>query len=155
MPAEALAAIVYFRREGVLYQHTIDPREVDSIYLQSDALEGFLLGGAGAAGGAGGSTSTSTEASGSGPRRPGRPHHATLEELTEWAAGRRPVTRPSTESKQLQPPLPPPCMPLSIMVVEDVNDVPMPARNLLEEPPHARSTGGCIHCTGCGSWCPD
>lgn len=154
MPAEALAAIVYFRREGVLYQHTIDPREVDSIYLQTAALERFLLGGAAAAGAGASSTSTSTGSAGGGPRRPSPPHHATLDELIEWASGRRPV-RPSSGSQPLQQPLPPPCLPLSIMVVEDVNDVPMPARNLLEQPPRADSTGGCIHCTGCGSWCPD
>jgi hypothetical protein len=155
MPAQALAAIVYFRLDGVLYEHTIDPREVDSIYLQTDALARFVAGGAagGATGAAAATTSTATaggQTAGGRPRRPGVPHHATRQELEDLLAGKVPPRGTVTSGG------PPPCMPSagSIRVVNPA-DVPDAARLLLDLAPDGDATGGCIHCTGCGSWCPD
>jgi hypothetical protein len=153
MPAQALAAIVYFRLDGVLYEHTIDPREVDSIYLQTDALARFVAGGA--AGAAPGPTSSRTAAgggqtAGGHPRRPGIPHRATRQELDDLLAGNVPP-RGSLASGG-----PPPCFPTAgFLRAINPADVPESARELLDLAPHPQASGGCIHCTGCGSWCPD
>lgn len=152
MPAQALVAIVYFQLDDVLYEHTIDPREVDTIYLQRAALDRFVGGRAVADAASASSTSTGVPAGGrpaDSDRRPGVPHHATREELTEMLAGKRPRSPIASSG-------PPPCFPSegSIRVVNPA-DVPGPARRLLDLPPGGDLTGGCIHCNGCGSWCPD
>ncbi|MEX2281909.1 MAG: hypothetical protein WEE89_05460 [Gemmatimonadota bacterium] len=136
--AQAVAAIIYFRHDNVLYEHTVDPREVDALFFQKKFRDrvvdrlglrppivpgtddfGSLIG--------------------------GRLHEARSAECFPQSY----VVRPLGEL---------PARPVRAAHLPELYRrfpmVPRNARDLLNLPPHEDATGGCRHCSGCIIWCP-